>query len=80
MSGTELRAVNTTHLLGKWSAKAGVIHDRIPFLRKVPKRSVGIILLLILINAIVWIVAGIILVLMRHFSSTQMHKEDDLTL
>jgi hypothetical protein len=49
-------------LLKKFSTRAGVVHGSIPYIRKVPKRSIGIILLLILINIIVWIVAGVILV------------------
>lgn len=54
--------VNISNLLSKISQKAGSVHDRVPFIRKLPKQCVGIILLLVVINIIVWIAAGVILV------------------
>lgn len=37
-------------------------HSRLPGIRKIPLRAIGIILLIALVNAIVWVAAAIVLV------------------
>lgn len=53
----------------KWTLKTREIlhrversHDRIPVLRKIPLRAIGIILFIAFLNVIVWIAAAIMLV------------------
>lgn len=38
------------------------LHGKTPGLRKLPFRAVGIILVLCLVNALVWLAAGVVLV------------------
>lgn len=42
--------------------KAEWSHSAVPGLRKIPLRALGIILLIAIVNAVVWIAAGIVLV------------------
>ncbi|KAI9831618.1 MAG: hypothetical protein M1826_003227 [Phylliscum demangeonii] len=44
-----------------WSAKTADVHRRVPVLRKLPRRVIGIILLIAAVNGVVWIAAGIVL-------------------
>lgn len=46
---------------GKWISKARSYHARIPLVRSLPLRAIGIIALLVLINAAVWATVGIVL-------------------
>ena len=41
---------------------AGNSHNRLPGIRKIPLRAIGIILFIALLNAVVWIAAGIVVV------------------
>lgn len=59
----------------KWSPKqllrrAERSHNRVPLLRKIPFRSLAIILFIALLNAIVWVAAGIVLVRLWSYPST----------
>ena len=48
--------------------KAEVTHSAVPGLRKIPLRALGIILLIAIVNAVVWVAAGIVLVSMNYAS------------
>jgi hypothetical protein len=45
-----------------WARKVERSHSRVPGLRKIPLRALGIILLIAVLNAAVWIAAAIVLV------------------
>ena len=52
---------------GKWTLKTFIrrverSHSRVPGLRKVPFRALGIIAFIAFLNVVVWIAAGIVLV------------------
>jgi high-affinity nickel-transport protein len=51
----------------KWSTKSLIrhaerSHSRLPGIRKVPIRSIGVILLVALVNVVVWVAVAIVLV------------------
>jgi high-affinity nickel-transport protein len=51
----------------KWSTKSLIrhaerSHSRLPGIRKVPLRSIGVILLVALVNVVVWVAVAIVLV------------------
>jgi high-affinity nickel-transport protein len=49
-------------LKASWARKVEQSHSRVPGLRKIPLRALGIILLIAVLNAAVWIAAAIVLV------------------
>lgn len=66
---------NSTVVEKKWSPKqllqrAERSHNRVPLLRKIPFRSLAIILFIALLNAIVWVAAGIVLVRLSSYPAT----------
>ena len=53
-------------LLAKLQSKAGQYQDQIPWIRKLPRRAVAIVLFVALVNMVVWIACAIVL----HFHTT----------
>ena len=51
-----------SHLMNGINRQATACHNRIPGLRKLPLRAVGIIFALVLANVLVWVAVGIVLV------------------
>ena len=48
-------------LFCKIRSKAEIYHERIPFIRRLPGAAIGIVLLLVAINILVWVACGIVL-------------------
>lgn len=59
--------IKTKEFIRNAEKRAELSHNRIPGIRKVPLRAIGIISFIALLNAIVWIATGIVVVRLTLF-------------